>query len=471
MELIADNTILYSDLGQRIQTWNPLNGHIPIPATTNISSVMLFGENKESHVVLPYSIVYPPSYFSVSHHSIVTVRKNNVIYHGALYAIGDGKRRSVTLRMATGNAEKALTIYDYDTIEEIGSSPQHEDTIYIIPSQSTSHPSPLGAFGSLQDARDRPAFTGPMTITYLIDFLTWQSSYTVLLDSALETIVMLRLSAEITNSGSSQFTSAKTSLLAGSVRQGPALARTPSVRKARASSMMQESVAMAVMPTEFSTSVAVDEYLEFPIGPITVGSGETIPIELFTLTAISAKKIYFASLGDDKTITFGYRFMSPRTLPSGTMIVYSTASTGELLGPFLGSTTINESREHDSVDLMLGSTSSIKIESNVESNLVDIVEKIGETEGPQGTKTEGPQGVKRKQEHLTMKAKITNRNKTNIVLILRRYIYDSRIISSTYTTGWTMTRKGPLVEFRGEIASAPDVSPNSVDFEAELILE
>lgn len=181
MELIADNTILYSDLGQRIQTWNPLNGHIPIPATTNISSVMLFGENKESHVVLPYSIVYPPSYFSVSHHSIVTVRKNNVIYHGALYAIGDGKRRSVTLRMATGNAEKALTIYDYDTIEEIGSSPQHEDTIYIIPSQSTSHPSPLGAFGSLQDARDRPAFTGPMTITYLIDFLTWQSSYTVLL--------------------------------------------------------------------------------------------------------------------------------------------------------------------------------------------------------------------------------------------------------------------------------------------------
>ncbi len=444
MELIADNTILYSDLGQRIQTWNPLNGHIPIPATTNISSVMLFGENKESHVVLPYSIVYPPSYFSVSHHSIVTVRKNNVIYHGALYSIGDGKKRSVTLRMTTGNAEKALTIYDYDTIEEIGSSPQHEDTIYIIPSQSTSQSS-------------------PMTITYLIDFLTWQSSYTVLLDSALETIVMLRLSAEITNSGSSQFTSAKTSLLAGSVRQGPALARTPSVRKARASSMMQESVAMAVMPTEFSTSVAVDEYLEFPIGPITVGSGETIPIELFTLTAISAKKIYFASLGDDKTITFGYRFISPRTLPSGTMIVYSTASTGELLGPFLGSTTINESREHDSVDLMLGSTSSIKIESNVESNPIDIIEKIGETEGPQGTK--------RKQEHLTMKAKITNRNKTNIVLILRRYIYDSRIISSTYTTGWTMTRKGPLVEFRGEMASAPDVSPNSVDFEAELILE
>lgn len=445
MDLLADNMILYSDLGQKIQTWNPINGHIPIPAHANISSIILFLEANDSHVVLPYSIIYPPGYFNVTHHPIVTVRKNNNTYHGTLHSRRDDKMRSITLRMMTGNTEKAITIYDYDTIEETNSSrfasslPNHEDTIYIIPTTSS------------------PA-SSPMTITYLIDSLSWRSVYTVLLDTTTSTIAMLRLSAEITNSGVSSFTSAKTSLLAGSVRQGPALAMSRNA-KSRAS-MAQSAMVMEVTPTEFTTPRAIDEYLEFPISSITVGAGETIPVELFTLTSISSKKIYFNSLGENRSVSFGYRFSSPRTLPAGTMIVYSTGHTGELLGPFLGSTQISESREHDDIDMILGVTSSVKIESNIESSQISVSEGREE---------------KKKQERLTMRAKITNRNPVDIFVILRRSIYDARIVSSSNTTGWTMTRKGPLIEYSGEVGGGSldpnEIIPNVTTFEAELILE
>ena len=434
MDLLVDRMILYSDLGQKIQTWSPTNEYIPIPAHANISSVILFAEAEDSHVVLPYSIIRPPSYFNVTRHPIVTVRKNDTTYHGTLDSRRDDKTRSATLRIMTGDTEKAITIYDYDTIEETSSFgdrlntsfPNHEDTIYIRPTLSTS---------------------SPLTITYLIDFLNWRSVYTVLLDTTTPTIAMLRLNAEITNSATFPFTSAKTSLLAGSVRQGPSLAMSRSAKPK--ASMIQSAMAMEVMPTEFTTSMAVDEYIEFPISSITIGAEETIPVEIFTLTDISTKKIYFISLGEDRSVSFGYRFSSPRTLPTGTMIVYSTGQTGELLGPFLGSTQVNESRKHDEIDMILGVTSSVKIESNIESRQVSIVE--GET--------------KKTQEHLTMRAKITNRNPTNIFVILRRSIYDSRIVSSSNTTGWTMTRKGPVIEFSGEI------SPDVTNFEAKLVLE
>lgn len=425
----VNTAIIYNNIGQIIQQWSAetlfdLGGKINIPNSADTDTLLLFGESSEQHVLIPYTLNYPPSLFSASRRPLINVKKGTATYHGKFYANNNdnGNSRSISILVTAGDREKIITIYDYDMVEELGTNVDQMKTIQVIPL--------LDGIGTINN----------ISMTYLVNHLSWSGYYTLLLDLTSLQIAVLRFNADAMNSRSLPFFARKTIFVAGKVNTSSS-ERVP---------MARLSFTQVAMTTTTESAIPLDEYVEYPYGPINVEPNASTPINLFTQTAIPCQKIYSAIFGQDG-VTFGYRFVAPRTLPAGNVIVYSTGKMKEVIGPFIGSSSIPETRMGQDVDITMGSTTSLKITAIVSSSHCNIQSETEPMNEPIDDK-------KCRQTLLT--AKLINTNDKTTFVILHYYIGESRILDNKITAldsvEWKMERKLNQLEFSGILPSSSE---------------
>lgn len=403
----VNTAIIYNDLGQIIQQWSAetlLNsgGKIHIPSSAQTNTLLLFGESSEQHVIIPYTFSYPTPLFSSSKRPLLNVKKGTAIYHGRLYAINDNSGRSISLLVTAGDREKVVTIYDYDMVEELATNVDSSKTIQVVPL--------LDGIGPLNN----------ISITYLVNHLAWSGYYTLLLDIISSCIAVLRFNADATNSRGLPFFARKTLFVAGKVNNTIVSSETPMVRRAFA----QVASAMTTSP---DNEVALDEYIEYPYGPISIEPNASTPINLFTQTSIPCQKIYSATFGQ-RGITFSYRFVAPRILPAGNVVVYSTGKMKEVIGPFIGSSSIPETRLGQEVNLLMGATTSLKITTTVSSLRDYIPSEMNRTE-----EHTSPDDATKKYTQIILTAKLVNPTDKNALVVLHHHIGETRILSTKMT--------------------------------------
>lgn len=431
MELTSDIFTIYSQLAQRTQVWSLASASqkasteknvyvFPVPLETVISSILLFQETPDGYVIIPYTLLTPGTPFDDKKMAQVVVKKGALSYTGYLINLTD-EMATITIKSGDNRtAEKVLRIRKYDTVETLANNISLRNYCLCI---NTSH-------------------AGSIMMTYLINNIEWKGNYTAILDLASSSIPLLRYNGEVKNLTSQVFTSTETYLVTGKVSQD--LSRSERVYAANAMASVQRA------PNNDSDNLtisALDEYTKYPVEGLRLE--DKLSVDLFSKISLIARKIYINTLGQ-QSVDFGYRFKAPDFLPGGKVFVYTTGRNGNLLGSFLGTSNINESRENDEVDLALGSTTSIKVETQVQER------NITEQESDMALE----ESSKEKLKLIDIKSKISNRNPEKVTLLLHHYIGTDYVLESTCTE---QTQKNGILEYTLEL------EPNSeFEFNCQL---
>lgn len=360
MEVSSDEFVIYPTLCQRSQVWTssgPIT-QIKLPSEARIESVIIFEETSDGNVLLPYNIVKcKPS----NKDRKVVATKGDLIIKGSLL---EQSEDAVLIQTSPG---PLVRLRNYDCIETYD-SPDDLHGYLVSLSPNAGH-----------------APTNKVHITYLMSDISWKGNYTVILDVENETFSMFRFTGILSNNTRDVLASTKTTLIAGWITTG-------------------------------SDSISLGEYTELPVGNLSLTP--TTSVDVFTLTNIEASKIFTNTFLSEEVL-YGYRFTAPRFLPSGSVYIY--ASGQSLVGSLIGATSLSDSREKESVLLMLGGTSSVRISS---------------------ASSEIPNGI-------TLTSEIVNSNEAAITLILKYALnlYPLKEVICLSPPNTTYTRKGNIIEF------------------------
>jgi hypothetical protein len=364
-----DRFTIYSSVAQRSQTWSSLTAGksiiIPIPKETNTQSVVVFqSDERGTTQAIPYILV------SGEEDLVVEVRKNSDHYRGLLLDVGVDN--VVIQGVKNGCSGRDIyQIFDYDLI--VVSQGERDEVAQYI--------------------KIVPLSTGPLTINYLINGISWRAHHTVVMDDVDNKVIYWRVGGTIRNRSGIQFQASEVILMSGDINQP--ISSTPKSRNAL--------MASAAPVSDFSSEVqvqSVEDFIAYRI-PQQLQLDETTNVEVTTLGDFDVTKLYRADLissqYDSKTEIL-YRFTSTSYIPAGQAIIYKFDSKEDELGPLIGATMIRESQPGDDVDLVLGYSTRVRCESVIN--------------------TDTTRGNEYRIITTTISSKITNRNDEAIILIL-----------------------------------------------------
>ena len=462
-----DRFTIYSQLGQRSQTWvnlrpgpNPFesigNGRspvvltLPLPASANNRSIVVteLPRNSGSGATeqtpnSPLPLI--PSYRlggdssgrgtkgqRQRQDSAVEVVKGDERYRGLLLDVGPDS--VVILGLASGDAGNRqpyiIRIAGYDSI-----MPTLNDLPETKKKRSRVQGETLQIFAQ---------GVGPVTLTYLLDGLRWEAHHTIVIDT-LSTVgqegidnpvVLWRIGGAIQNTTDIPFTATKLRLVAGAVNQPHGERRPSSARYASRQPAMME-VSMGGDNSGQIDEVPVDDYVAYdlPDQPLVLGGQSTTDVEIHTLTGFPVRKIYKIRLDDPTGADSGpqrsriiYRLRAPEFIPGGSAIVYQYDPEVGTIGSLLGSVAIKESQRDQEVDLNIGQSSLVTANVTVNRHIT----------GENDTDNNADQADTDQKEKASktvvsvLNAKITNRTARHAIVIVS-YTVDDRLLSVTGT--------------------------------------
>jgi hypothetical protein len=360
MALLSDRLLIYSQQAYRSQVWSPASEGlvIDLPSTTDLTTLFIVGtDDYQLHVPPP---LYPE-------HGVVEVQKRDRVYHGHLI---EKTETYVVVATPTG----VITVNHYDTVET------QSDRIILSPRVAI------------------PPTESPSVISYLIGQCSWHPYYHLIITHS--HISELKLIADIQNQTTHPLNAMQTRLIATRINLP-----TPAPRNL----IMPQAAAVVASSasTDSTPSSDLRDIIHYDIGPRILGPRTQIP--LASWHDLDAIKLYWNVLGNSD-VSYGYRFNSPTVLPAGSARIYlnpSGPSLDSIL--FIGATSIDESQEGDSIDLSLGVSTVIKVDSHVET--MNITPKL-----QPGT-----------IEDVKITSTITNRSNTTVRLILKYWIGHGQI--------------------------------------------
>lgn len=316
MNLLTDEIYIYSKIVHRIQTWSNA-GWISLPKQANLDTLMILGDEIQSQVIKP-GYLYPEQ-------DEVVIHKKGLTYNGIILSKqGD----EITLIVD----DNIVTISNYDSIE--GKRPQNLEPGIIV----YNH-------------------TGPIVVSYLMTGLNWYPNYNIIIDSDNTTILLMEVICSINNTTNTRFENVDVSVVAGDLN-------IP-VMNIQSRALMAQS---AVVEPSISSNYEVqplDEYIKFNLGQLDLDVFTRVPLEQYF--NIPTNKIYWNILGSEE-VTFGYRFNAPNFLPQGKAYVYLGKQDQKFVDSFIGYSEIKETQPYEIVDLTIGRTSHVKIETEIQQN-------------------------------------------------------------------------------------------------------
>ena len=209
-----------------------------------------------------------------------------------------------------------------------------------------------------------------LQISYLFNNISWHAVYTVIVDD--HTISYFKAAAHIDTNVETIFEPVKLNLVSGHVDR-------PYSRSSKSQAMYSDvSMARAGGDNVSSHDInAFADYHEYVVSDTTINKDTVIP--LFVGRDIKSSKMYYHHLSDNQSrntdnVKVGYNFVTDRHLPAGKAYVYRKNSCYGM-GRFVGATDISIKDVDDEVDLIVGSTNKISIESNI-SRSVETIEIV-----------------------------------------------------------------------------------------------
>lgn len=358
MSCIRDDLVIYPEQGYRTQMWSSTKDDlmIELPSSANLSTLLIQGPNDyQLHVPDP---MYPE-------HVMVEVQKRDQVYHGRLI---DKNDTQVVLVTPTG----VMTINHYDTIESAYNS------------------------ASLTPWVEIPATNVPTTLSYLMGQCSWQPFYHLILKNS--EIRSLELIADIHNRTSHPLQLTQVRLVATHVNMPTSESRHVMLAQA-----MAVPSAQVTSESTIPSSGDWSDIIEYSIGSRLLGRRTQLPLDSWE--HLKAIKLYWNVLGNTD-VTYGYRFESPDTLPTGSALIYLESEDQTM---FIGGASISESRAGDPIDLSLGQSSAIKVESHVEVT------------------NETPKHQHGTIESITIQSTLTNRSDVTVNLILKYWLGQGQV--------------------------------------------
>lgn len=348
---MEDQLIIYPNFAQRISSWDINHScgkyDLPLIRTADNNSVVLYivdqgdqPNNNNDHI--DQNFIKPANY--------------HYIESKPLFSIGS--------RVAVSNEVSTHGKYVVGTISKIGSD--HIEVVAMVNDKvRTYRITQYKQISTMGEASNNDYLEvnigkddrGTLKLSYLFGEIGWKTHYTMILDG--DRINQFKLSATITN-GTGTTLNGKISLVAGSVRR-------PVTQSHQPRAMLMASPQSEAIPPSSSHS-EFDEHYKYELEePQCIDHKKRL--DLVTCSDAESQKYYSHDVNSGNWVEYGYKFKSPAFLPTGEVYIYSQENRNIL---YTGTSSIKEYREGDEVDLVVGKTTQVQINSNVIVNSKEI---------------------------------------------------------------------------------------------------
>jgi hypothetical protein len=403
---------------------------IPIPKTADLNSVLIVQSISNQIKIIPYTLFGSPNFFRPDCKSIVSISKDGIVYEGELHDLDDNSASIITTEIVPGKSRRhndelnIMKIRNYDTIKRSIPTDTNVDSRYHY-------------------LLVKPLTQDPFTINYIMDGCSWRGYYSILIElgnfveesnennpeeDPLEMkISLLRFFGMISNTTGTIINTKETFLVAGDIP----MSRGKNSPKINFESRMISSQKVQTQNVEESS---LDEYEKYAV-PITHLEEET-PSEIFTIYDIPVNKIYTNILGQSD-VTYGYCFQTNKFLPDGDAMIYSSE---DPIGSLLGESHISEVRIGDYINLHLGKTSTVRIDTILEQQ--DITDTYPQNNQDKNSTNNQNNQIDPKEiariirlsgriQSVVIRSEIKNRNNHAVDIILKWPIGNGKVLSET----------------------------------------
>lgn len=378
--VINDRFTIYSQIGQRSQTWSQVTPGkpviIPLPEQANLESVVVFQQNKQRNIQAIRHTLVTNTDGQVSDgfsgHLVVEVHKDNDRYRGVLLDVGVGNVVIWGTKNDCGHQE-VLQIKDYKLIVISASSDKFEE-------KRTP----------LRYLKLTPITDGPLTVNYLLDGLRWEAHHTVVMDTNLSNeegleegrVVFWRLGGTIYNRTKIPFIATEAVLMAGAINEPISQQKNVPQHQLMAvrAASYEDAGGFTGVDNE-ALAVSVEDFVAFRLQetPLRIDSLDRsgLPgitnVEVMSYGGFNVRKLYRCSIAAERYHGNGgnnglpaevlYRFDAGMFIPAGQAILYQYEEDQSRLGPLIGAVQIREAQPQDEVDLLLGRSTKVRCET------------------------------------------------------------------------------------------------------------
>ncbi len=370
---MSDKIAIYPYFGQHMSSWN-------VNCAKGCYTIQLLKSTDNDSLIL----------FNIDNSDINTVYYN-LVEHKGVFNVGD----EVSISGEIGTYEKYVVgkiVSIQNDYIEIVSYTDHKTRTHRIKDykQVSVNEVSKNSYISVELTDLR----GELQLSYLFNDIGWTSHYTLIFND--DNIELFKMIGKVTNSNGNL--SGYITLVAGSISK-------PRQESSRIRSMSLEAVPSSVQKSEITES-KFEEYYRYDIGDKCIK--DTTNIELISVNNLDSTKYYIHDVSSHDRVTYGYEMIAPKFLPTGDIYLYHRTNGGII---YSGTSTIDEAREGDKINLMVGKTTQVQINSNVSGQTVDKLDD------------------KNYQTNVTINSKAKNLTEKSVNIELKYYIGNSQVIS------------------------------------------
>lgn len=424
---------VYSQSGHIIQTYSVGTKTVTLPKSAEVSSIVII-DNLGN--IIPFTYI-PETNTTIAltdritgNKTEVTILKDNKSLSGKLLSF-DAKNAVISV----DDQIICINRYDYLTINNSGD--------YTRP--------------RLVLDRDTQAFT----ISYLLSSIAWNCVGTALITND-KSFMYLRLVGNIVNNTESDI-EASTTLVSGEVNQNRPEDNFLMAVDARASSFQSYAKRS---PAPVKTSL-LEDYIKYDIGLRNIHSKDIAELGTWKIPIM---KIYSHNTESDNIVKFGYRFKTPKFIPTCSVNVYSMDEK-QIINSYLGSDNISESQINKEVDIILGETTIMDCSTLIIISEIPVSneEDAKKYNIPLDTFAKKYRPNDRKEWRIItedISVKINNRNTVNSLLILRHYV-GTKLLTNISCKTYNKRENG-FIEWYFQIPEGTMNDPHKEEFVCQI---
>lgn len=371
-----DRFIIYSNFGQRVSSWDvssATGGYtIPILQSADLDSLIVYNSKGD----IDYDLIQNTPLFTVG---------DEVAVYGE---VGAYAKHVIGI----------ITYINDDHIEITSKDEKGEKRTYRITEYKQL------AIKKLSDDQSKISVNlselDKLNISYMFGKVGWSANYNIVLED--DNIKTFKLTGKVYNKNNDEL-NGDIVLVAGNVSSP-----VPDVHQP----MALRSIPQAEQNEGMNEGMS-DEYHHYHIGSYLIDMNKNI--KLLSINDIESNKYYFHVVTTKDRVEYGYQLKAPKFLPKGKVYLYNKHGEDII---YVGTTQMKEHQENDDVNLTLGNTSKIQIESHVTSTSLDQDNKDNKNN--------------QNKSEIIITSTIENHNDTKSNIILKYYVGRNKIISSTY---------------------------------------
>ena len=373
-----DRFIIYSNFGQRVSSWDVSsatgNYTIPILQSADVDSLIVY--NSEGDI--DYELKQGNTLFGVG---------DEVAVYGEIGAYANHVIGTITyisndyIEITSSNENDSNRTYRIKKYKQLAIKKRSDDQSKITVNLSEIN---------------------KLNLSYMFGEVGWSANYNIVLED--DNIKTFKLVGKVYNNNGNEL-DGDIVLVAGNVSSPVTdVHQTTAVR----SMSMSER-------TEGMNEGMSDEYHHYHIGSHLIDKNKNI--KLLSIDNIESKKYYFHVVTTKNRVEYGYQLKAPNFLPDGKVYLYNKHGEDVI---YVGTTQMKEHQEGDDVELVLGNTSKVQVESHVTSVSLDDYDQ------------ENHKKNNDKRSEINIMSTIENHNDNKANIILKYYVGRNKILSSTY---------------------------------------